>query len=190
MKDFQYITNPHPAYIESLYQDFIKNPSSIDVEMRKFFEGFDFAVSMTSSGAKIATTGNTDSQSNFQFDKELSVYQLIQAYRRKGHLVATTNPIRERKDRKANLTLENFGLSEADLSSSFEAGKFVGLGKASLQTIITHLQKCYTNNLGVEFRADTSTKKMEWMIHAVEHTMLQPIALHQRRRYYKNWMKE
>ena len=182
MKDFQYITNPHPAYIESLYQDFIKNPSSIDVEMRKFFEGFDFAVSMTNGGAKIATTGNTDSQSNFQFDKELSVYQLIQAYRRKGHLVATTNPIRERKDRKANLTLENFGLSDADLSSSFEAGKFVGLGKASLQTIITHLQKCYTNNLGVEFRADTSTKKMEWMIHAVEHTMLQPIALHQRRR--------
>ena len=182
MKDFQYITNPHPAYIESLYQDFIKNPSSIDVEMRKFFEGFDFAVSMTSSGAKIPTTGNTDSQSNFQFDKELSVYQLIQAYRRKGHLVATTNPIRERKDRKANLTIENFGLSEADLSSSFEAGKFVGLGKVSLQTIITHLQKCYTNNLGVEFRADTSTKKMEWMIHAVEHTMLQPIALHQRRR--------
>ena len=182
MKDFQYITNPHPAYIESLYQDFIKNPSSIDVEMRKFFEGFDFAISMTSSGAKIATTGNTDSQSNFQFDKELSVYQLIQAYRRKGHLVATTNPIRERKDRKANLTIENFGLSEADLSSSFEAGKFVGLGKVSLQTIITHLQKCYTNNLGVEFRADTSTKKMEWMIHAVEHTMLQPIALHQRRR--------
>ena len=48
MKDFQYITNPHPAYIESLYQDFIKNPSSIDVEMRKFFEGFDFAVSMAS----------------------------------------------------------------------------------------------------------------------------------------------
>ncbi len=182
MKDFQYITNPHPAYIESLYQDFIKNPSSIDIEMRKFFEGFDFAVSMSSGGEKIAPTVNTDSQSKFQFDKELSVYQLIQAYRRKGHLVATTNPIRERKDRKANLTLESYGLSEADLSTSFEIGKFVGLGKATLQTIITHLQKCYTNNLGVEFRADTSTRKMEWMIHAVEHTMLQPVPLQQRKR--------
>jgi len=182
MKDFQYITNSHPAYIESLYQDFIKNPSSIDLEMRKFFEGFDFAVSMSSEEGKIATTGNIDSKSNFQFDKELSVYQLIQAYRRKGHLIATTNPIRERKDRKANLTLESYGLSEADLSTSFEIGKFVGLGKATLQTIITHLQKCYTNNLGVEFRADTSTRKMEWMIHAVEHTMLQPVPLQQRKR--------
>ena len=182
MKDFQYITNSHPAYIESLYQDFIKNPSSIDLEMRKFFEGFDFAVSMSSEEGKIATTGNIDSKSNFQFDKELSVYQLIQAYRRKGHLIATTNPIRERKDRKANLTLESYGLSEADLSTSFEIGKFVGLGKSTLQTIITHLQKCYTNNLGVEFRADTSTRKMEWMIHAVEHTMLQPVPLQQRKR--------
>ncbi len=182
MKDFQYITNPHPAYIESLYQDFIKNPSSIDIEMRKFFEGFDFAVSMSSSGEKAVADGNTDSQTTVQFAKELSVYQLIQAYRRKGHLIATTNPVRQRKDRSANLTLENFGLSEADLSSNFEIGKFIGLGKASLQTIITHLKKCYTNNLGVEFGADTSTKKMEWMIHAVEHTMLLPVPLQQRKR--------
>jgi len=182
MKDFQYITNPHPAYIESLYQDFIKNPSSIDIEMRKFFEGFDFALSMSSSGEKAVADGNTDSQTTVQFAKELSVYQLIQAYRRKGHLIATTNPVRQRKDRSANLTLENFGLSEADLSSNFEIGKFIGLGRASLQTIITHLKKCYTNNLGVEFRADTSTKKMEWMIHAVEHTMLLPVPLQQRKR--------
>ena len=42
MKDFQYITNSSPAYIEGLYQDFVKNPSSVDPEYQKFFEGFDF----------------------------------------------------------------------------------------------------------------------------------------------------
>ena len=182
MKDFQYITNAHPAYIESLYQDFLKNPSSIDSEMRKFFEGFDFAVSMASEVGGAAKTTTAVLEGGAQLNKELSVYQLIQAYRRKGHLAATTNPIRERKDRKANLGLENFGLSEADLSGLFETGKFVGLGKASLKDILAHLQKCYTNSLGVEFRADTSSRKMEWMIEAVEHTMLQPIALQQRKR--------
>jgi 2-oxoglutarate dehydrogenase E1 component len=45
MKDFSYITSSHPAYIENLYQDFIKDPNSVDPEMKKFFEGFDFAVS-------------------------------------------------------------------------------------------------------------------------------------------------
>ena len=186
MKDFQYITNAHPAYIENLYNDYVKDPNSIDAELRKFFEGFDFAVSNTNgngtavNGTKVSTPPSP--VNNLQLDKELSVYQLIQAYRRKGHLVAKTNPIRERKDRKANLSLENFGLTDADLATSFETGKFVGLGKTTLQNILSHLQKCYTHNLGVELRADSSTRKLDWMINAVEHTMLQPVALEQRKR--------
>ncbi|MBC7888655.1 MAG: 2-oxoglutarate dehydrogenase E1 component [Ferruginibacter sp.] len=182
MKDFQYITNSHPAYIENLYNDFLKDPASIDGDMRKFFEGFDFAVS---NGVKPVNGANTTSGNaidKVQLEKELSVYQLIQAYRRKGHLVAKTNPIRERKDRKANLSLENFGLTAADLPIAFETGKFVGLGKTTLQNIINHLQKCYTHNLGVEFRADNSTRKLDWMIQAVEQTMLKPVPLEQRKR--------
>jgi len=44
MKDFSFITNSHPSYIEGLYQDYVKNPDTVDPEFRKFFEGFDFAV--------------------------------------------------------------------------------------------------------------------------------------------------
>ncbi len=42
MNDLSYITSSHPAYIENLYKDFLKNPESVDVDMRKFFEGFRF----------------------------------------------------------------------------------------------------------------------------------------------------
>ena len=41
MKDFQYITNSSPAFIESLYEEFVKNPGGVDPDYRKFFEGFD-----------------------------------------------------------------------------------------------------------------------------------------------------
>ena len=51
MKDFSYITQSHPAYIENLYKDFVANPESIDPEYRKFFEGFDFAVSNNGNSA-------------------------------------------------------------------------------------------------------------------------------------------
>ena len=37
MKDFSYITNSHPAYIENLYQEFTKNPESVDPELKKVF---------------------------------------------------------------------------------------------------------------------------------------------------------
>jgi 2-oxoglutarate dehydrogenase E1 component len=182
MKDFQYITSSHPAYIENLYNDFVQNPESVDVDMRRFFEGFDFAVTNNAAapivngknGAAVATTTN--------LDKEFGVYQLILAYRRKGHLIAKTNPIRERKDRQANLGLENFGFTDADLATEFEAGKFLGMGKTSLKNIVEHLQKCYTTHVGIEFSAVNSRRKRDWLINAVEKTMLQTVPLEQKKR--------
>ncbi len=189
MTDFQYITNAHPGYIENIYKDYVKNPESIDQDLRKFFEGFDFAVSNANGGSNGATNGvNITAPANgapvnvAQLDKELNVYQLILAYRRKGHLIAKTNPIRERKDRHANLGLENFGFTDADLSTEFEAGKFVGLGKTSLKKIVAHLQKCYTTHIGIEFSAVNSRRKRDWLINAVENTMLQPVPIDQKKR--------
>jgi 2-oxoglutarate dehydrogenase E1 component len=77
------------------------------------FEGFDFAVNNQIASKSPSSTGQ--SVSNIQLSKELAVFQLIEAYRKKGHLVAKTNPIRERKDRNANLDLAIFGLSDKDL---------------------------------------------------------------------------
>ncbi|MEJ7673789.1 MAG: hypothetical protein WKF59_14110 [Chitinophagaceae bacterium] len=63
MKDFSYITNSHPAYIENLYADYVKNPETVDPDIRKFFEGFDFAVNSGSvnangsNGTSIPETG-------------------------------------------------------------------------------------------------------------------------------------
>ncbi len=180
MKDFQYITNSHPQYIENLYNDFVKDPDSVDIDMRKFFEGFDFAV--RNGAVQTNAVSNNPAISSVQLDKEFAVYQLIQAYRKKGHLIAQTNPIRRRKDRKANLELENFGFSNSDLSVEFEAGKFVGLGKTSLEKIVAHLQKCYTQHVGVEFSAVNSRRKIDWLVNAVEKTMLEPVSLAQQKR--------
>jgi len=177
MKDFSYITNSHPAYIENIYNDFVANPESVDPEMRRFFEGFDFAVSKVApsvNGNGQAATGKQVDQQSLQ--KELSVYQLIQAYRKKGHLVAKTNPIRERKDRHANLELSNFGLSDADLTTTFAAGKFIGIPNASLKDIIAHLQKCYTASVGVEYSGLNDQEKIEWLGNEIEKDFHKPFS--------------
>lgn len=181
MKDFSYITNSHPSFIEGLYQDFVKDPASIDPDFRRFFEGFDFAISQgtPSNGTAESKVGSSVVTN---MDKEFSVYQLIQAYRKKGHLVATTNPIRERKDRGANLGLNNFGLSDNDLSTSFEAGKFIGLGKTTLKNIIDHLVKCYASNVGVEYSALNRMDRIEWLANSVEKEFFKPMPLDKKRR--------
>ena len=153
MKDFSYITNSSPAFIENLYRDFLKDPGSVDPDLKKFFEGFDFAVNNASpsGNGKIAPVSsstpvkpNITIPADADWMNELRVYRLILGYRHKGHLIAKTNPIRPRKDRGANIGLSFFGLTEADLDKDFYVGNLAGFGKASLRTIVDHLKKCYT----------------------------------------------
>ena len=179
MKDFQYITNASPAFIEGLYQNFLNDPNSVDPELRKFFEGFDFAVSSGSVAGPAQKVLEEMPAGNI--NKEFAVYKLIEAYRKKGHLVAKTNPIRERRDRKANLELHHFGLSDDDLKTEFIAGQLLGLGKCSLTVILEFLQKCYTRHIGVELGAINDAKKIEWLTKALEEKLLQPVPFDQKK---------
>jgi 2-oxoglutarate dehydrogenase E1 component len=177
MKDFSYITNSHPAYIDNIYHDFLANPESVDLEMRKFFEGFDFAVSKVAPVPANGQAVNGKQVDTQTLQKEFSVFQLIRAYRKKGHLVAKTNPIRERKDRRANLQLSNFGLSDADLNTTFTAGKFAGMPNAPLKDIIERLQNSYTTSVGVEYSGLNDQEKIEWLSNEVENEFQKPLSL-------------
>ncbi|MBP6358478.1 MAG: 2-oxoglutarate dehydrogenase E1 component, partial [Sediminibacterium sp.] len=180
MKDFSYITNSHPAFIEETYKAFVQDPSSVDPDLKKFFEGFDFAVSNGHAGTGAATSAaaaSTTSSSGIDWQKEINVYRLILGYRNRGHLLSTTNPIRPRKDRQANLDLSYFSLSDSDLSQTFQAGKFVGLGAATLKNILTHLQTCYTSSVGAEFKYISNKEKVSFLISEMETNFKAPIHL-------------
>jgi 2-oxoglutarate dehydrogenase E1 component len=179
MKDFSYITSSHPAYIEQLYQEFSRSPESIDPDLRKFFEGFDFAV--TQLEGKPSTTA-TASGNDLDWKKELGVYRLILGYRNKGHLIAKTNPIRVRKDRGANLDLAFFGLSEADLDSTFYAGNLIGLGTVTLRAIQQHLQKCYASHVGIEFKYISNQEKINFLTQEMEEKFTSPLPFEKKKR--------
>ncbi len=190
MKDFSYITNSHPSFIEGLYQQFLVDSNSIDPDLKKFFEGFDFAMqnglvqntNVANQQVVANNTTSTSSNSSVDWAKEIAVYRLILGYRNKGHLIAKTNPIRERKDRKANLDLHFFGLSDADLNTNFNAGNFIGLGAKSLKSIIAHLQNVYSKNIGIEYKYISDQEKVDWLTNEMEHNFSDPINLEQKRR--------
>jgi 2-oxoglutarate dehydrogenase E1 component len=190
MKDFSYITNSSPAFIESLYQEFVRNPETVDPEFRKFFEGFDFAVNniqpqANGNGAQVAEKKEAKPPTDAgQIDwmSEIQVYRMILGYRNKGHLIAKTNPIRERKDRGANLELQFFGFTEADLDKTFNAGSLVGLGKTSLRNIIEYLKKCYASDVGIEFKYISDQKKVDFLTREMEKDFLNPLPLEKKKR--------
>ena len=108
--------------------------------------------------------------------KELGAYRLILGYRNKGHLIAKTNPIRPRKDRGANLDLGFFGFTEEDLDKSFFAGNLIGLGTTTLRNILGHLQKCYANHVGIEFKYISDQIKIDWLTTEMEKKFIEPTA--------------
>src|SRR4051812_9940564 len=122
MDKYTYIANSDAAYIEELYNSYKQDSTSVDEGWQKFFEGFDFYqkypangnghANGAANGKEVAATGKVDAA---QIRKEMEVVHLIRGYRSRGHLLATTNPIQKRKDRKPQLELSDFSLGEADL---------------------------------------------------------------------------
>ncbi len=175
MKDFTYITNSHPSFVEGLYNQFVTDPTSVDPDLKKFFEGFDFAM-------QNGTTNTSSVANGIDWMNEIKVYRLILGYRNKGHLIAKTNPIRERKDRNANLDLSFFDLQESQLSQVFQVGQLIGIGATTLQNIIAHLQTAYAKNIGIEYKYISDQHKVDWLTNEMEHEFSAPIQLDQKRR--------
>lgn len=153
MDKVSYLGNADVNAIEFLYNQYCLDPESIDEGWKKFFEGFEFAKTVFDSEGSIPE--------NFQ--KEFKVLNLINGYRTRGHLFTKTNPVRERRQYLPTLAIENFGLKEADLVEKFQAGNELGLGIATLQNIIKHLELSYCLSIGVEFMYIRTPKRLEWL---------------------------
>ncbi len=168
----------HPSYIESLYQDFQKDSTNVDPEWKKFFEGFDFALAKAGSN----NTHSVATVSNSQLENEFAVFQLIKNYRKRGHLVSDTNPIKQRKDRKARLALSDVGLSDADLTTEFYAGEQIGLGKAKLADIVAKLKLLYAGKVGIQYTYINNHEKCLWVEQAFEKMMAKQLTLEEKKR--------
>lgn len=162
MNPQSYIANAESEYIDALYSAYKKDPQSIDSSWQKFFEAFDFT----------KTTYETVLINEDILQKELQVNNLINAYRTKGHLKSTTNPIRARKERKPRLALHHFGLTEEELPTTFKAGEALGLGKTSLKAIITTLEKIYCGNIGFEYAYIRDIGIHDWLKAKIEREFL------------------
>ncbi len=162
MDQFSFIANADPISIDTLYQSYKENPESVDFTWQKFFEGFDFSLAKYGESNGYAKNGSAQPSESFN-EKEIFVYNLIRSYRRWGHLKASTNPIRERRDHEAGLNLSDFGLSDADLTIKFKAGKEIGLENASLKEIIDTLRKVYVGSFGFEYTFIRKPEIQRWL---------------------------
>ncbi|WP_028668351.1 2-oxoglutarate dehydrogenase E1 component [Runella zeae] len=177
MEKYSYIANSEAAYIEELYQKYQQQPDSVDLSWQRFFEGFEFSIKygenkphVNGNGAAAPTAEKPVSASHTR--KEMEVVHLIRGYRQRGHLKSQTNPLGPRKDRQAQLELQDFNLSEGDLDTVFEAGIEVFGRPAKLREIVEALQKVYTQKIGFEYQYIRDRRAKSWLRKKIEDEYL------------------
>jgi 2-oxoglutarate dehydrogenase E1 component len=168
MTDFSFIANAHPNYIESLYEQYQEHPEEVENSWRAFFKGFDYAQGSGNGNGNGAATATGAGVAIEQLSKELKVLSLIKAYRDRGHLLSTTNPIRRRRDRKPMVNLEDFGLAESDLKLQFFVSKEVGLSNATLEETLVKLRSIYCGNIGFEYHHIDDRERRRWIRTRIE----------------------
>ena len=158
MDKYSFLNAAHTAYFAQLYDQYLQQPDSVEPSWRAFFQGFDFGVE-NSGGAG----GDLATEVPEHLQREFKVVQLIDAYRKRGHLFTKTNPVRDRRTYTPNLDLENFGLTKADLNEVFNAGETMGIGPSTLAKIIEHLEQIYCDSIGVEYMYIRDPEKVNWI---------------------------
>lgn len=161
MDKFSYTGNGDPVAIEGLYEQYLRDPKSVDETWQQFFEGIEFA-------GKYFPQKPGSGGSGEEFPKEFRVVNLINTYRTRGHLFTKTNPVRQRRSWGPPITIEYFGLQAADLEQEFDAGKEIGIGRAKLKDIITHLEQIYCNTIGFEFMYCRVPEEVEFIKNRID----------------------
>ena len=156
MDRFSFLNTAHIELIDSMYQQYLQSPDSIEPSWKSFFQGFDFALENYGESVQevpqvVQTAINTGAVPE-DILTEFKVINLIEVYRTRGHLFTKTNPVRKRREYSPTLDIENFGLTKADLGKKFDCATQVGMAApATLEDIIKHLEQVYCDSIGVEY---------------------------------------
>ncbi|WP_418512953.1 2-oxoglutarate dehydrogenase E1 component [Corallibacter sp.] len=161
MDKYSFLNAAHTAYFADLYEQYLQNPDSVEPSWRAFFQGYDFGSESYGMQGEVIEGVSTQIPEHVQ--KEFQVVKLIDGYRTRGHLFTKTNPVRERRKYAPTLALENFGLSNSDLDTVFNAGEILGIGAQTLREIIKHLESIYCDAIGVEYMYIRNPEEIKWI---------------------------
>ena len=167
-------------YVESLYEQFLADASSVEPAWREYFRSLGgtndaahgpirealaerasrpaIAAASTSAAAP-AATDNVSA-------KQASVARLVQVYANRGHLLADIDPLGlMRRPVPEVLELEHFGLSQADLDTEFYTGSRTSAiaKRMKLRDIVAQLRHIYCGTIGAEFAHVSDSKERLWL---------------------------
>jgi len=165
------------AYVESLYEQYLADPSQVDARWREFFATLPPAKAPERAHSPViaGVAARTQAPAGFgaaaaaaepASEKQASVSRLMNIYANRGHLIAHLDPLGlVERVRPHVLTLAYAGLSESDLNTEFYTGVRGDWmpRRASLREIIARLEHIYCAEIGAEFAHVSNSDERLWL---------------------------
>ncbi|HWG11100.1 MAG TPA: 2-oxoglutarate dehydrogenase E1 component [Rhodanobacteraceae bacterium] len=172
------------AYVEQLYDAWLRDPGAVPQEWRGYFEGFKGrgdvphadAIARIERAQKLNGHARIVPVDEAHARKQAGVLRLLTAYRSRGHLAADLDPLAIAfKPPAPDLELAFHGLSDADLDSEFEAGSFAGGGqRMTLRALRKRLRNTYARTIGAEFMHISDVVQRQWLSMRLEQASGNP----------------
>ncbi|MCG8381962.1 MAG: 2-oxoglutarate dehydrogenase E1 component [Gammaproteobacteria bacterium] len=178
------------AYLEELYETYLRDPNLVPEKWRAYFETLPIvdgkAIDIPHAEIKqyfyqLAHQQGTRrkgpvADASFEHErKQVGVSRLINAYRTRGHQAAKIDPLgRLDLGEVRELELQEYGLTLADMETTFQTGSLSGPEQATLKEIVDILKKTYSSSVGIEFTHISSTTQKEWLQQRMESVCSAP----------------
>ena len=180
MKEFfgtSYLFGGNAAFVEELYETYLDNPDAVAPEWRRFFdqiqqpgvrdvahqpvrEAFVRLAYKRPGGNGHAPTAAVATLER----KQVSVLQLINAYRFLGLRHANVDPLKRfPKPEVPELEPSYYGLTEADMNSVFNTGSLVGPEQLPLREILRAVRETYCGSIGIEYMYVSDVAQKRWI---------------------------
>ena len=180
LKEFlgtSYLFGGNAPFIEELYEKYLEDPEAVPAQWRRWFDQIqqpgkrDVAHQpIREAFARLAYqrpggNGHAPTVAVAAVErKQVSVLQLINAYRFLGLRHANIDPLkRSPKPEVPELEPSFYGLTEADMDSVFNTGSLVGPEQMPLREILRAVRETYCGSIGVEYMYISDVAQKRWI---------------------------
>ncbi|RJS26105.1 2-oxoglutarate dehydrogenase E1 component [Corallococcus sp. H22C18031201] len=200
MANFQdtFLSGGNIDFIEGLYARFLEDPASVDPSWREVFERNSGAgrpifntklieappaAPAKANGKAAAAPGKAAAPApapaapavdQDTLGLQAKVDQAITAFRLRGHLRATLDPLE--RPRPALEHVADMGMvdekhfSARELTQSVEGNGVFAEPRVQLSALLTRLRGTYTGHIGVEFMQMLDSERRRWLMQRMEHS--------------------
>ncbi|HUW50149.1 MAG TPA: 2-oxoglutarate dehydrogenase E1 component [Sulfuricella sp.] len=182
------INDGNAPFVEELYELYLSDPALVSEEWRNYFDLLQQTPGNTAKDIPHSPVLQSFAERAKQpcapvpaadiealVNKQISVLQLINAYRFRGVRQATVDPLkRQQQPEVPELKPEFYGLTDADLSRIFKSGSLVAPEQSSLHDILRILRETYCGNIGTEYMHIADTAQKRWIQERLETNRAHP----------------